>query len=56
MFNNIQKPIHPLRIVVRISIDPNSSKKILQFPDIRLEDKNGEVWGSILSGISGRGV
>ena len=48
--------IHPLRIEVRISINPNNSKKILQFPDIRLEDENGEVWGSSLSGISGRGI
>ena len=48
--------IHPLRIDVRISINLNNSKKILQFPDIRLEDENGEVWGSSLSGISGRGV
>ncbi len=48
--------IHPLRIEVRISINPNNSKKILLFPDIRLEDENGEVWGSSLSGISGRGI
>jgi len=44
--------IHPLRIDVRITINPNNSKKILQFLDIRLEDENGEVWGSSLSGIS----
>ena len=48
--------IHPLRIDVRISINPNNSKKILKFPDIRLEDENGEVWGSSLSGISGSGI
>ena len=48
--------IHPLRIEVRISINPNNSKKILQFSDLRLEDENGEVWGSSLSGISGRGI
>lgn len=44
--------INPLRVDVRISINPNNSKKILQFPDLRLEDENGEIWGS-RSGISG---
>lgn len=48
--------IHPLRVDVQISINPNNSKKILQFVDLRLEDENGEVWGSSLNGTIGRGI
>ncbi len=48
--------IHPLRVGVKISFDPKNSKKILQFEDMRLEDENGEVWGSIVNGASGRVV
>ena len=47
--------VHPLRIGVRIAFDSENSKKILQLEDIRLEDQNGEVWGSIMNGISSRG-
>lgn len=47
--------IHPLRVEVRVSINPNNSKRILRFTDIRLEDENGEIWGSILNGVSGSG-
>jgi hypothetical protein len=48
--------IHPLRIGVKVSFDPENTMKILQFEDMRLEDENGEVWGSIANGTSGRGV
>lgn len=47
--------IHPLRVGIRISFNPDNTMKILQFEDIRLEDQNGEVWGSIMNGISSRG-
>lgn len=47
--------IHPLRVDVRISLNPENSKKILNFTDLRLEDENGEIWGS-RGGISGSGV
>ncbi|WP_084243550.1 DUF4179 domain-containing protein [Planomicrobium okeanokoites] len=47
--------IHPLRIGVRISFDSKNTMKVLQFEDMRLEDQNGEVWGSIMNGISSRG-
>lgn len=48
--------IHPLRVGIKISLDPNNSMDILQFEDMRLEDENGEVWGSIANGTTGRGV
>ncbi len=47
--------IHPLRIAVRVSYNPNNTKKVLHFEDMRLEDQNGEVWGSIMNGVSSRG-
>lgn len=47
--------IHPLRIGIRISLNPENTMKILQFEDIRLEDQNGEEWGSIANGLSARG-
>ncbi|TWT25279.1 DUF4179 domain-containing protein [Planomicrobium sp. CPCC 101110] len=47
--------VHPLRVGVKISFDPDNTKKILQFEDMRLEDENGEVWSSIANGISAHG-
>src|SRR5690606_12970855 len=44
--------IHPLRTEVTISLNPANSMKILQFEDMRLEDENSEVWGSILNGLT----
>ena len=42
--------IYPLRVAVKIAFDEANSKKILGFEDMRLEDENGEVWGSIRNG------
>ena len=39
--------IYPLRVAVKIAFDEANTKKILGFEDMRLEDENGEVWGSI---------
>ncbi|RAZ81437.1 DUF4179 domain-containing protein [Planococcus halotolerans] len=47
--------VHPLRVGILISFDPDNTKKILQFEDIRLENEDGEVWSSIANGISARG-
>lgn len=47
--------IYPLRVAVKVDFDEANTKKILQFEDMRLEDENGEVWGSIMNGISARG-
>lgn len=47
--------VHPLRVGIRISFDPDNTKKILQFEDIRLEDENGETWVTIMNGTSASG-
>ncbi|WP_432362362.1 DUF4179 domain-containing protein [Sporosarcina sp. UB5] len=47
--------IYPLRVAVHIAFDEANSKEILGFEDMRLEDENGEVWGSIQNGVSARG-
>lgn len=47
--------IHPLRTEIKISLDPSNTMKILQFEDLRLEDENGEVWGSIMNGFTSTG-
>ncbi|MFC5601872.1 DUF4179 domain-containing protein [Sporosarcina koreensis] len=47
--------IYPLRVAVKVAFDEANSKKILQFEDMRLEDENGEVWGSIMNGVSAMG-
>ncbi|WP_422124583.1 DUF4179 domain-containing protein [Planococcus sp. X10-3] len=47
--------VHPLRVGVKLSFHPDNTKKILQFEDMRLEDENGEIWGSILNGLSASG-
>ncbi|WP_033541377.1 DUF4179 domain-containing protein [Planococcus sp. CAU13] len=47
--------IHPLRVGIRVSFDPDNTKKILQFEDIRLEDEKGETWVTIMNGTSASG-
>lgn len=47
--------IHPLRVGVQVSFHPDNTKKILKFEDMRLENGNGEVWGSIINGITSFG-
>lgn len=47
--------IYPLRVAVKVAFDEANTKKILQFEDMRLEDENGEVWGSIMNGVTARG-
>lgn len=47
--------IDPLRVGIRLTFDPDNTKKILQFEDIRLEDEDGEAWSSIANGISASG-
>lgn len=44
--------VSPLRVGVKVSLDPANPLKILQFEDMRLEDEKGEVWGSIRNGTS----
>ena len=47
--------VSPLRVGVKVSLDPTNSLKILQFEDMRLEDEKGEVWGSIQNGTTAYG-
>jgi hypothetical protein len=47
--------VHPTRAALEVEYDPNNSKKIFRYDDIRLVDENGEDFGTITSGIGGRG-
>ncbi|MDN4606601.1 DUF4179 domain-containing protein [Sporosarcina highlanderae] len=47
--------IYPLRVAVEVAFDEANTKKILQFEDMRLEDEKGEVWGSIMNGVTAMG-
>ncbi|WP_179865386.1 DUF4179 domain-containing protein [Bacillus sp. AFS017336] len=47
--------IFPLRVAMNVEMDSSNTKKILDFPDIRLVDQNGEVWSKIRNGTSSRG-
>lgn len=44
--------IYPLRVAVHVEIDPDNSKKILEFQDLRLVDQYGEVWSKIQNGTT----
>jgi len=46
--------IYPLRVAVQVEMDPSNSKKILDFSDIKLVDRNGEVWSKINNGTSAK--
>ena len=46
--------VYPLRIGVKVAVDPTNTKEILGFEDMRLEDENGEVWTSIANGTVNR--
>ena len=48
--------IYPLRVAVTIAYDEANTKTILGFEDMRLVDEKGEVWGSIVNGITARGM
>ncbi|VDG93623.1 Uncharacterised protein [Lysinibacillus sphaericus] len=47
--------ISPLRVGVQITFDPNNTKKILSFEDMRLVDEKGEVWSKIANGVTAFG-
>ncbi|MFD1738745.1 DUF4179 domain-containing protein [Bacillus salitolerans] len=38
--------IHPTRIAVHLSFNPNNDKEIFNFEDLRIVDGKGESWGS----------
>ena len=47
--------VYPLRVAITLEFDEQNEMKILGFEDMRIEDENGEIWGSIQSGIGGFG-
>ncbi|MFF3024263.1 DUF4179 domain-containing protein [Gottfriedia sp. NPDC057948] len=44
--------VYPLRVAVQVKMDPNNTKKILDFTDFELLDQNGEVWSKITNGTT----
>ncbi|WP_442598887.1 DUF4179 domain-containing protein [Neobacillus sp. D3-1R] len=44
--------VQPLRVAVHLKMDPNNTKKILEFKDLRLVDENGEAWNKNTNGTS----
>ncbi|USK54438.1 DUF4179 domain-containing protein [Cytobacillus solani] len=44
--------IYPLRVAVHVVMDPENSKRIFTFEDIRLVDENGEAWTKIANGFT----
>ncbi|WP_316570844.1 DUF4179 domain-containing protein [Neobacillus sp. YIM B06451] len=47
--------IYPLRVAIHVKMDPNNSKRILSFDEIRLVDEHGETWNKISNGITASG-
>ncbi|WOV83614.1 DUF4179 domain-containing protein [Sporosarcina jeotgali] len=47
--------ISPMRASVQITFDPDNTKKIVSFEDMRLVDEKGEVWGRIANGVTAFG-
>ncbi|MFD2445409.1 DUF4179 domain-containing protein [Bacillus sp. CGMCC 1.16607] len=44
--------VQPLRVAVHVKKDPNNTKKLLNFDDLRLVDENGESWNKITNGTT----
>ncbi|WP_066073331.1 DUF4179 domain-containing protein [Neobacillus soli] len=42
--------VYPLRAAIHVKMDPNNTKRILSFEDLRLVDENGETWNKISNG------
>ncbi|WP_053365020.1 DUF4179 domain-containing protein [Bacillus sp. FJAT-27245] len=47
--------IYPLRVAIHVKMDPDNSKRILNFDEIRLVDEHGETWNKISNGITALG-
>ncbi len=43
--------VYPTRVAINVQFDPNNTKQITRFEDIRLVDGNGSTWASINNGI-----
>jgi hypothetical protein len=44
--------VYPLRVAVHVKMDPENTKKLLEFEDLRLVDENGETWSKINNGTT----
>lgn len=44
--------VYPTRIGLEVAYDPANTKKLFYFDDIRLEDEDGEIFGTIDNGVS----
>jgi hypothetical protein len=51
-FTILYADIYPLRVAVHIKMDPNNTKKLLDFENIRIVDGNGETWNKIANGVT----
>ncbi len=47
--------VSPLRVAIKLEIDSQNVMEILTFENMRLEDENGETWGSIRNGVTASG-
>jgi hypothetical protein len=44
--------VYPTRIGLEVAFDPANTKKLFYFDDIRIEDEQGEIFGTINNGVS----
>lgn len=44
--------VYPLRVALHVKQDPQNTKKLLNFDDIRLVDERGEAWSKIANGVT----
>lgn len=44
--------VYPTRIGLEVAYDPTNTKKLFAFDDIRIEDENGESFGTIMNGVT----
>ena len=47
----VSATVYPLRVEVHVKMDPNNTKKLLNFDDLRLVDEHGETVGKFRNGI-----
>ncbi len=47
--------VNPLRVGITIQINPQNEMEIMTIENMRLEDENGETWGSVKNGVTAFG-
>lgn len=48
----LEAVVYPLRVAVHVKLDPENTKELLEFEDLRLVDENGETWSKINNGTT----